>query len=42
MMLDEGAFEKRYIEDYCRMELTSSEHVNFLLDQGLNDADVIG
>lgn len=42
MMLDEGAFEKEYIEDYCRMELTSSKHVNFLLDQGLNDEDVIG
>ncbi len=42
LMLDEEAFEKGYIEDYCRMDLTSSSHVNFLLKRGLSDEDVEG
>ena len=42
LMLDEGEFQKEYFHDYCRLELTHFQHVNFLLEKKASDEDILG
>ncbi len=42
LMLDEGEFKKEHLNAYCRLQLTTADHVNFLLDHEVSDEDLYG
>lgn len=42
LMLDDESFDERFVQDYCRLPLSTAKHVNFLLEKQASDEDVLG